>query len=162
MKKMNFLFMLLIALTSLSAIASDYRIRRVETLGVMNHRVIFQSRDLKKVKNSNHLVGKIVIMWGTEVFEVVDGLYTCSAKNFCTLQTYKHVATFRKCAVKAKKVNCTQPISGRDFSGETNDIRVYEDPDRVYDEYDNGRDNWDSSPEFPVRVNDEFEGIVLF
>lgn len=164
MKKTNFFLLLLIALSSFSAFAAEYRIRKVETLGDMNHRVIFQSRDLKKVKNStqNHLTGKIVIMWGTEVFQVVDGLYLCSAKNFCKLQTYKHVATFRKCVVNRKKVDCTLPISGRDFTGESNDVRVFEDPDRVYDEYDNGRDSWDYSPEFPVRVNDEFDGMVLF
>lgn len=159
MKNISLLFTLLITLTSLQALAADYRIRRVDTLGNLQHKVIFQSRDLKKVRGTNALTGQLVLRWGTIRFQIVDGFYTCSAKNFCKLYDYRHVAMFEKCAVKKKKVECAKPVSGRYDSSSSNDISVYENPDHVYDEYDNGRDSWDSYPEFPVRINDEFPGL---
>lgn len=162
MKKLSLFAVFLVALTSLSTFAAEYRIRRVQTLGTMKHKVIFQSRDLKAVRGSNHLVGQLVLMWGTHRYEIVDGLYTCSEKNFCKIVDYKRVAMFEKCYVKKNKVDCVKPVSGRYSSNESGDIRVWEDPDHIYDEFDNGRDSWDSGPEFPVRVNDEFGGIVLF
>lgn len=159
MKKISFLSALLVLFVSFASTAAEYRIRRVDTLGSMKHRVIFQSRDLKKVKGTNALTGQLVIMWGTERFQIVDGFYTCSDKNFCKLYDYKHVAMFEKCVVKKKKVECAKPVSGRYDDSSSSDIRVYENPDHIYDEYDNGRDHWDYAPEFPVRINDEFPGL---
>ncbi|SRR5690606_23875982 len=160
MKKLNFVLALLVALVSFSALSADYRIRRVHTLGDLQHKVIFQSRDLKKVKGTKALTGQLVVMWGTQRYQIVDGFYTCSEKNFCKLYDYQHVAMFEKCVVKKKKVECAGPVTGRSYEySSSNDIRVYEDPDRVYDEFDNGRDHWDYEPEFPVRINDEFPGL---
>lgn len=159
MKMKTFLSALVLTLVSISAFAAEYRIRRVDTLGDLKHRVIFQSRDLKKVRGTNALTGQLVVMWGTERYQIVDGFYTCSEKNFCKLYDYRHVAMFEKCTVKKKKVECAKPVSGRYDDSSSNDIRVYDDPDRIYDEYDNGRDSWDYEPEFPVRINDEFPGL---
>jgi len=160
MKKTTFLSALILTLVSFSAFSADYRIRRVETLGDLKHKVIFQSRDLKKVPQTNILTGRLVVMWGVHRYQIVDGYYTCSAKNFCKLYDYKHVAMYEKCVVKKKKVDCTKLVTRSSYDdGSSNDIRVYEDPDRVYDEFDNGRDHWDYEPEFPVRINDEFPGL---
>ena len=163
MKKHTLLAVLLFTFTSLSSFAADYRIRRVETLGTMKDKVIFQSHDLKSIRDSKSLVGQLVLRWGTHRFQIVDGFYTCSPKNFCTITDYKHVAMFEKCVVvKKNKVDCAKPVSGRYSSNESSDIRVYEDVDSVRDEFGNNGDTWYESPDFPVHVSDEFDGIVLF
>ena len=163
MKKLTLLTVLLSTFTSLSSFAADYRIRRVETLGTMKDKVIFQSRDLKAIRGSKSLVGQLVLRWGTHRFQIVDGFYTCSPKNFCTIADYKHVAMFEKCVVvKKNKVDCAKPVSGRYSSNESSDIRVYEDVDSVRDEFGSNGDTWYESPDFPVHVSDEFGGIVLF
>lgn len=163
MKKITFLTVLLITFTSLSSLAADYRIGRVETLGTMKDKVIFQSRDLKAIEGSKKLVGQLVLRWGTHRFQIVDGFYTCSPENFCTIKDYKHVAMFEKCVVvKKNKVDCVKPVSGRYSSNDSSDIRVYEDVDSVSDEFGNNGDTWYESPEYPARDNGEFDGIVIF
>lgn len=144
---------------SLQSQAAELRVKQVKTLGPMKHKVIFQSTNLKKVRNSKYLEGKIVAQWGLYVFEVASGYYSCNNKNVCSLVDYRSVATFEKCTVtKNKRVRCSRPLSGgNDYTGTSGEI-TYENPDEVYDEYNNNRDHYDSYDEFPARGNGSFDG----
>lgn len=159
-------FGILISLMALSAFSAEYRVKKVQTLGPLKHKVIFQSTDLKKIKNSNVLKGKLVTQWGVHVYEIVNGLYSCDKKNVCTLTDYERVATFEKCVVRSpKRVDCKKRIGGSNYTGgDSRDIFINESPDTVYDEYDNGRRGYDHYSEYPERDNDswEFGNIVLF
>lgn len=143
--------------------ATDIRVQRVRTLGAMNHKVIFQSKDLKQVRGTNYLAGKLVVQWGTEVFEVVKGIYACNRNLSCRMVDYKHVASFRQCIVKGSKVACRGQFSGRAYNeGPRSDVVVAENPDAVEDEF-GGRghrnDSYDRYDEFPARVGGEYDDI---
>lgn len=154
-----FLFAILITLTS-TTFAAEYRVQKVKVLGPMKHEVILQSKDLKKIKGSNVLKGKLVIQWGLHAYEVVSGMYVCNAKNFCKLTDYETVSTFEKCVVKPKtKVECRKRTSGERSEGRSGDV-IFADPDSVSDEYNSRRPRYeDELNEFPVRINDEFDNI---
>lgn len=150
----------MIAVFSVSSFAAEYRIQKVKTLGPMKHKVIFQSADLKKIKKTNVLKGKLVVQWGLHVYEVVNGLYACNKNLLCKLTDYERVATFEKCVVKNKtKVECRKRLDGGSASSST-EIVINESPDTVYDEYNRGpRTNYDETSEFPVRVNGEYDDV---
>lgn len=155
MFKTSLIFAALLSL-SISSFAAEFKVKKVKTLGDMKHSVIFQSKDLKKVKGTNLLKGKLVAQWGLHVYEVVTGFYACSKDLSCKLTTYERIATFEKCTVVSKtKVECRKRISG-DSTVITNDVVVAEDPDSVYDDVTR---NLDEEGDFPVRTVDEFDGI---
>ena len=60
---------------------ASFSIVKVKELGPMRNKVIFQSLDLKKIKGTSVVKGKLVARWGTQVFEVVEGFYQCNKKN---------------------------------------------------------------------------------
>lgn len=157
---MKMLITFVFLVTSISSFANVYRVQKVKTLGSLKHKVIFQSTDLKKIKNSNVLKGKLVSQWGTQVYEVVNGLYACNQNNYCKLTDYERIATFEKCVVKAKKVSCSKKIGGNSSTAGSDEIIVHDSPDSVYDEYDHRR-NYDEYSEFPVRVNGEFDDVTF-
>ncbi|MFP5386214.1 MAG: hypothetical protein ACLGHN_09055 [Bacteriovoracia bacterium] len=157
------LSVILLSLFALSAFSAEYRVQKVKVLGPMKHKVIFQSTDLKKVRGSNVLKGKLVAQWGLHVFEVVTGFYTCNQRNSCKLTDYERVATFEKCIVKSKKrVECRKRLGGNSYSGSNaGDVIVYDDPDSVRDDYNGNRDSYDNYSEFPVRVDGEFDDVTF-
>jgi len=151
---MKLALMCLALVFSFNSEATNLRVKKVKTIGVMKNKVIFQGTNLKKVRNTNYLQGKIVAQWGTQVFEVLTGYYSCNKKDVCTLAKYETVATFQKCTVsKNKRVRCSRPLgsgsAGADLRGDV----TYENPDEVYDEYNNNRNHYDSYDEFPARDN---------
>lgn len=148
---------LLVLVISLSSFGSEYRVQRVKTLGPMKNKVIFQSTQLKKVKNSNVLKGKLVLQWGLHVYEVVTGLYACNKNNICKLTDFERVTTFEKCEVKRNQVKCRKKISGDTSTSSSTEIIIYENPDDVSDEYDRARRDEDA--DFPARVDGEFDDI---
>lgn len=152
------MFVALISLLSLNSFAAEYRVQKVKTLGVMKHEVIFQSKDLKKVRGTNVLKGKIVAQWGLHVFEVANGFYACNKNNFCKLTDFETIATFEKCTVKKSKVECRKRLSG-EASTVRGDVLVQEDVDSARDEFSPSYRSEDDLNEFPVRVKDEFDGI---
>jgi hypothetical protein len=162
-KVMNVLLALLVMSASVSALAENFRVQRVKTLGPMKHKVIFQGKDLRKVKGTNLLKGKIVARWGVHVYEVASAFYTCNTKNYCRFSAYERVATFEKCEVVNKnKVQCRYRIAGDTYSSDdSRDVISYENPDEVYDEYGRPRDHHLDYPEFPVRVPGEFDDSHL-
>ena len=153
---MKLMISLMTVLTLSSAFAADLKIIKVKELGPMKNKVIFQSSDVKAVKNSNVVRGKIVAQWGLHVFEVATGFYTCNTNNVCRLSDYERVATFESCIVKNKKVSCSKKISGDNSVSDSRDVIVHGNPDEVTDQYGQ-RDSGES--EFPVRIQDEFAGI---
>lgn len=158
---MNVLFALLLMSLSGRTLAENFRVQRVKTLGPMKHEVIFQGKDLRKVKGTNLLRGKIVARWGVHVYEVATAFYTCSSKNYCRFSDYERVATFEKCEVLSKKkVECRRRIAGDTYSSDdSSDVISYENPDEVYDEYGGRRGHYEDYPEFPVRVPGEYDDI---
>ncbi|AUN98244.1 hypothetical protein DOM21_09985 [Bacteriovorax stolpii] len=149
-------FLALLTLTT--AFAGEVRLVKVKELGVMKNKVIFQSLDVKKVKNSNVVRGKLVAQWGTQVFEVVTGYYTCNTKNVCKLTDYERVATYESCKVKNNKVSCSKKIAGDSYESDSRDVIVSGNPDEVSDEFGHNRTGeYDS--EFPVRIQDEYSDI---
>lgn len=149
----------LIALLSIASVqAGDLKLVKVKELGSMKHKVIFQSADVKKVKKSNMVRGKLVAQWGTRVFEVVDGFYTCNTKNVCKLSDYERVATYESCKVKNNKVTCSKKLTADSYESDSRDVIINESPDATYDEYDNNRTGENDS-EFPVRIEDEYSDI---
>lgn len=154
----------MIALLSVSSFGAEYRIQKVKTLGPMKHKVIFQSADLKKIKKTNVLKGKLVAQWGVHVYEVVNGLYACDRNNLCKLTDYERVASYEKCVVKSKtKVECRKRLDGGSSSSSDSSVVVInESPDTVSDEYNRGpRSNYDDYSEFPVRVNGEYDDVTF-
>lgn len=150
------LIITLMALLSLSvAGAAELRVVKVKELGPMKHKVIFQSLDVKRIKNSDVLRGKLVAQWGKQVFEVVTGYYTCNKSNVCKLTDYERVATYESCKVKNNKVACTKKIAG-DTSTDSRDVIINGNPDGLEDGFD--RDNGVDT-DFPVRIQDEFSDI---
>lgn len=159
-KLMNVLFALMIMSVSVSALAENFRVQKVKTLGPMKHEVIFQGKDLRKVKGTNLLKGKMVARWGVHVYEVATAFYACNSKNYCRFSGYERVATFEKCdVINKKKVQCRRRIAADSYSSDDSRDEVsYENPDEVYDEYDHRRDHHlDYYPEFPVRVPGEYD-----
>lgn len=152
---------LFLSLVSISdSMAKEIKLVKVEELGPLKHKVIYQSSNVKSVKGSNDVRGVLVARWGLYVYEVVDGHYSCNDKLVCKLTNYKRIATFESCEVKAKKVKCSKRLSGdSNTSGYDRDVSVSEDPDAVYNEYDNQRGGYDSYPEFPIRVTDEYSDL---
>ena len=142
----------------MGAHAAELKIQKVKEIGVMKNKVIFQSKDVKRVNKSNIVKGKIVAQWGTEVFEVLTGLYSCNTKNVCKLVDHERVATYKLCVVKGQKAVCSQKISGVESASESRDIIVAENPDAVTGDYDHSRDNNEYS-EFPVRIQDEYSDL---
>jgi hypothetical protein len=141
-----------------SSFAADYSIQKVRTIGPMKHKVIFQSADLRKIKKTNVIKGKLVAQWGLHVFEVVNGFYSCNKERLCKLTDYERVATFEKCTVKNKtRVECRKRLDGG-ASGSTTEIIFQDDPDSVRDDFSRSRYD-DRETEFPARVRDEFEDI---
>lgn len=147
----------LMALLSLTvATAGEIKLVKVKELGPMKHKVIFQSTDVKAIKGSNMVRGKLVAQWGTQVFEVATGFYTCNKSNTCRLSDFERVAMYESCKVKGNKVSCTKKISGDDSSNDSRDVIVSGNPDALEDgpARDNGVDT-----DFPVRIQDEFSDI---
>jgi hypothetical protein len=154
---------LLVSFISLNSFAIDYRIQKVKVLGPMKHKVIFQSKDLKKVKRSNVLKGKLVAQWGTQVFEVVQGLYTCDANKLCKLSDYERLATFQSCVAKnSKKLECKKRLDGRSSSNwdaTSNVVVINDNPDAVEDEFSGDNRRYESEDEFPARAEGEFDDL---
>ena len=152
---------LLIGLIGLLAVAStqaaELKIQKVKTIGVFNHKVLFQSADVKLVKKSNIVTGKIVAQWGVHVYEVADAFYSCSAKNVCKLSSYTTVGMFESCQVKTKKAVCFNKISGPAEISDARDLLVTENPDSVSD-FGSDNSSYDYGSEFPARIVDEFSG----
>lgn len=147
----------LMALLSLSvATAGEIKLVKVKELGAMKHKVIFQSADVKAIKGSNMVRGKLVAQWGTQVFEVATGFYTCNKNNTCKLTDFERVAMYESCKVKGNKVSCSKKISGDDSSNDSRDVITTGNPDAIEDgpARDNGVDT-----DFPVRIQDEFSDI---
>lgn len=141
--------------------ANGYKIEKVKTIGLLKHKVIFQSPDVVYQKETKTMKGLVVAMWGTERFEVVDATYKCTDKKSCSYVDNKHLAMFRLCTVKEKEVNCQGRISGNLDSYYARDVIVSEGPDAVYDEYGQRRNEDYYYPEFPVRVEDEYADILF-
>lgn len=158
---MKHLFLgLCLSFISLNLFAAEVRVQKVKTLGPMKHKVIFQSTDLKKIRGSQLLKGKLVAQWGLHVFEVATGYYACNKNLYCKLTDYDRVDTFEKCVVKKnKKVACRGRLGGGNTQGTSNDEIRYENPDEVYDEYNRDRHHYDEVNEFPARVGGEFDDI---
>jgi hypothetical protein len=157
---MKLIFTLLLFITATSGFAATYSIKKVRTLGPMKHKVIFQSADLRKIKKTNVIKGKLVAQWGLHVFEVVNGFYSCNKEKICRLTDYERVATFEKCLVRNKtRVECRKRLDGTmGTSGSSPEVIFQDDPDSISDEF--GRSRYDDrETEFPARVRDEFEDI---
>ena len=149
-------FMAMVAMSSVNA--SDLKIQKVKTIGDLKHKVIFQSKDLKVLDNSNVVYGKIVAAWGVNVFEVANAYYTCNEQLACKFTKVKNVAMYESCIVKNKKAVCRNKISGN-TELDSGDV-VAENPDAVGSEFgdrDSSYGEYDS--EFPVRIVDEFSGL---
>ena len=128
---------------------------KVKTLGVMKNEVIFQSKNVKKVKGTNVVKGKLVVQWGLHVYEVVTGFYTCNTKNICRLTDYERVATFEKCVVKNQSVKCTKKIAG-DEASSTRDSDIVISPDGLLESETNSRESIDElSDDFGSSINEE-------
>lgn len=149
----------LFASMALSAQANDYKLVKVKTLGVMKNKVIFQSQNVKKVKNTDVVKGKLIAQWGTEVFEVATGYYKCNTKNVCRLTDFDRVATFKSCVVSGDKAKCTQKIVGDTSSSDSDRSISYGNPDEVRGDYDHDRRRDDYDSEFPVRIVDEYSDL---
>ena len=154
---------LLIGLFTLAAMtsvqASELRLQKVKTIGDLNHKVIFQSSDVKFVKKSNLVKGKIVAMWGLHVYEVANAFYVCNAKNFCKLTEVETVAMYESCSVKNKKAVCSGKISGESNISNARDFATSENPDAVGSEFGERDSNGEYESEFPVRITDEFSDL---
>lgn len=159
-KSTALLLALSISLMSFAALASELRVQKVKTIGDLKHKVIFQSRDLKRIKGTNVITGKLVARWGVHVYEVATAYYECNKNLVCKFFDYETVATYQKCEVKsAAKVECRNRLAGETYSGNSGEIISYENPDEVYNEYGGRRSNYDEYSEFPVRVPGEFDYI---
>lgn len=146
----------LVALFAMSTLsAGEIKLQKVSAIGVVKHKVIFQSSDVKFVKKSNIVRGKIVSKWGTNVFEVGTAYYLCNEKNFCKFVDYDRVAMFESCIVKNNKVACSKKITA-DSSGVTNDVNASENPDAVSDSFESVNDDLN---EFPARIQDEYSDL---
>ena len=153
----NGLVIAAVLLVSLSSFAAEFKVQKVKTLGAMKHKVIFQSRDLKPVKGTNILKGKIVAQWGLHVYEVVTGLYACNKNLSCKLTDFERIATYQSCkVVESAKVECRKRIAGDSTTISNDGVVISDDPDRIYD--DMTRD-LEVEGDFPVRSKDEFDGI---
>lgn len=154
---------LLIGLFTLAAMtsvqASELRLQKVKTIGHFNHKVIFQSTDVKHVKKSKIVKGKIVAMWGLHVYEVANAYYGCNQKNFCRLLEVETVAMYESCSVKNKKAVCTGKISGESSVSNSRDFATSENPDAVGSEFGERDLNGEYESEFPVRITDEFSDL---
>ena len=160
MNRLTLFIATLISVFSLNCLATEYKIQKVKTLGPMKHKVIFQSANLKKLKNTNVLKGKLVAQWGLHVYEVVSGFYSCNRNNSCKLTDYERLATYEKCTVKSEtKIECRKRIGSTGHTGNTADVVVLDDgPDSVKDDMHRDRYN-DNYSEFPVRIDGEFSDI---
>jgi hypothetical protein len=159
MNRITMIFAALISVASINCLATEYKIQKVKTLGPMKHKVIFQSANLKKLKGTNILKGKLVAQWGIHVYEVVSGFYSCNRNNLCKLTDYERVATFEKCIVKSEvKIECRKRI-GVSSPGNSSDVVVVDDgPDSIKDDMHRDRYN-DEYSEFPVRIGGEYSDI---
>lgn len=155
---------LLIGLIGLLAVAStqaaELKIQKVKAIGDFGHKVVFQSTDVKLVKKSNMVTGKIVAQWGLHVYEVANAYYTCSAKKFCKLSSYETVGMYESCSVKNKKAVCFNKISGPSELSDSRDVIVTENVDSVGSEFGNDNSDYDYNSEFPARIVDEFSGVL--
>lgn len=149
----------LVAMVAMSSVfAADLKIQKVKTIGDLNHKVIFQSKDVKTLKNSNVVYGKVVAAWGVHVYEVANAYYACNDQLACKLSEVKTVAMYESCTVKNKKVVCRNKISGNSELN-SRDVVTAEGPDAVGSEFgDRDSSYGDYDSEFPVRIVDEFSG----
>lgn len=132
---------------------ASFSIVKVKELGPMRNKVIFQSLDLKKIKGTSVVKGKLVARWGTQVFEVVEGFYQCNKNNVCRLTDYNRIATFESCIVKNNKVACRNNLASESTWNGASDIKIDSSPDSIEDSTN------DNSVDFPARISDEFSDI---
>lgn len=148
----------LVAMVAMSSVfAADVKIQKVKTIGALKHKVIFQSKDVKAIKNSNVVYGKVVAAWGLYVYEVANAYYTCNEQLVCKLSEVKNVAMYESCTVKNNKAVCKNKISG-DSTASSGDVSV-ENPDAVGSEFGDRDSYGEYESEFPVRIVDEFSGL---
>lgn len=138
-----------------SANASELKLQKVKFLGAMKNKVIFQSTDVKAVKKSNIVRGKIVAQWGADVFEVATAFYTCNTKSFCKFVEFERLAMYESCVVKKNSVSCSKKIAG-DPANDSRDVFVGGNPDAVIDGTESTNDD---SNEFPARIEDEYSDL---
>lgn len=153
------LLVVLVAIVAMSSVsAAEMKIQKVKTIGALKHKVIFQSSDVKAIKNSNVVYGKVVAAWGLHVYEVVNAYYVCSEQLNCKLSEVKNVAMYESCIVKNNKAVCRKKISG-DSTFSSRDV-VAENPDEVGSEFGDRNSSYgEYDSEFPVRIVDEFSGL---
>lgn len=155
---MKFFLSLTLLTFSVTTLAqAPYSIVKVKELGPMKTKVIFQSLDLKKIKGTSVLKGKLVARWGTHVFEVVEGFYQCNKNNVCRLTDYNRIATFESCLVKNNKVACKKNLANDVDWTESSDVKIDSSPDSTDDSINDS--SVDNSVDFPVRITDEFSDI---
>lgn len=146
--------MALCFLISLSNVfAAEIKLVKVKELGLMRHKVIYQSTQYSKIKNTNAVTAKLVARWGVHVFEVVNGLYSCNARNVCSLSDYERIATYESCIVKADKVKCSKKIGGGSSDSTSNDSSISENPDST----DDGSLTYGGSAGGPDGFDDEYD-----
>lgn len=153
---MKLLLILSFVFSIVQVSANELKIKKISELGPMNHKVIFQSENLKPTKKKNEFTGLVVLKWGVYVFETVSATYKCSQKNICSITSYERVQTFESCVVKNNKVKCSKPLT--DSSSSSDDSERENDstsPDLIVDEFDNDRSD-SSDSDFPERSSDEY------
>lgn len=156
--KLSLKVFILVFVCFVQVLAGELKVEEVKTLGLMKHKVIFQERILKKVKGEKIYSGKLIARWGTQVYELVEGFYSCDLKKSCELVEYERIATFESCVVEGERAECHTVISRDTYSsssdyddstvgvsfGEVDEFpsrsrisdRDYDGEQRSYDEYD--------------------------
>lgn len=133
--------------------AAEVSLIKVKELGLMRHKVIYQSPNFTKVKNTNAVTAKLIAQWGVHVFELVNGLYICNTKRICKLKDYQRIATYESCIVSGSKVKCSKKIGGGNSDASTNDGSISENPDST----DDGSTSYGGGAGGPDSVEDEYD-----
>lgn len=154
---------LLLAITlTVSFAKADMIFSKVESVGMLKHKVVYVSPKYKVKKTVQGLKAyvKMIAMWGIHRYEIGVSEYNCTTSGRCEYNQWISLSMYESCQVSGNKAKCYGKVSGSSVANSSNfsysTKGFLETFEKDFD-FENSRTNSMNQVEFPERGSDYWE-----
>lgn len=152
-----------LALTMVVSFAkADMIFSKVESVGALNHKVVYVSPKykVKSTSTGRKAYVKMIAMWGIHRYEVGVSEYDCSTAARCEFNQWISLSMYESCRVSGKTAKCSGKVQGSSVANSSkysySTKGFLETFEKDFDE-ENARTNSLNEVEFPERGNQYWE-----
>lgn len=154
--------LLLILTMTLSFAKADMIFSKVESVGMLKHKVVYVSPKYKVKKTVKGLKAyvKMIAMWGIHRYEIGVSEYDCTTSGRCEFNQWISLSMYESCQVSGKKAKCYGKVSGSTVANSSNysySTKGFLETFEKDFESENTRTNSMNEVEFPERGSDYWE-----